>query len=184
MVTKIVPVRAVNLSIGPFCTEFWCERFCDDDVFLGSESTFGPRDINTEMVTKIVAVRAVNFSIGPFCTEFRCEQLCDDDVFLDRDQFFDDFRSISDRFPIDFQSISGRFPVDIRSISARFRSTFFETNIFVSNPMPMKYICFETHVFFFFTFFCNQYIGLWYPYSRGQTNTNIPYSFQTNTNIE
>ena len=33
MVTKIVPVRAVDLSIGPFCTEFRCERFCDDDVF-------------------------------------------------------------------------------------------------------------------------------------------------------
>ena len=33
MVTKIVPVRAVDLSIGPFCTEFQCERFCDDDVF-------------------------------------------------------------------------------------------------------------------------------------------------------
>ena len=33
MVTKIVPVRAVDLSIGRFCTEFRCERFCDDDVF-------------------------------------------------------------------------------------------------------------------------------------------------------
>ena len=33
MVTKIVPVRAVDLSIGPFCTEFRCERFCDDGVF-------------------------------------------------------------------------------------------------------------------------------------------------------
>ena len=33
MVTKIVPVRAVALSIGRFCTEFRCERFCDDDVF-------------------------------------------------------------------------------------------------------------------------------------------------------
>ena len=33
MVTKIAPVRAVDLSIGPFCTEFRCERFCDDDVF-------------------------------------------------------------------------------------------------------------------------------------------------------
>ena len=33
IVTKIVPVRAVHLSIEPFCTEFQCERFCDDDVF-------------------------------------------------------------------------------------------------------------------------------------------------------
>ena len=30
IVKKIVPVRAVDLSIGPFCTEFLCERFCDD----------------------------------------------------------------------------------------------------------------------------------------------------------
>ena len=34
IVTKMIPVRAVDLSIGPFCTEFRCERFCDDDVFL------------------------------------------------------------------------------------------------------------------------------------------------------
>ena len=33
MVTKIVPVRAVNLSTGPFCTECRCKRFCGDDVF-------------------------------------------------------------------------------------------------------------------------------------------------------
>ena len=33
MVTKVVPVRAAELSIGAFCAEFWCERFCDDDVF-------------------------------------------------------------------------------------------------------------------------------------------------------
>ena len=33
IVTKIVPVRAVNMPIGAFCTEFRCERFCDDDVF-------------------------------------------------------------------------------------------------------------------------------------------------------
>ena len=31
IVTKIVPVRAVNSPIGAFCTEFRCERFCDDD---------------------------------------------------------------------------------------------------------------------------------------------------------
>ena len=33
MVTKIVPVRAVNMPIGAFCTEFRRGRFCDDDVF-------------------------------------------------------------------------------------------------------------------------------------------------------
>ena len=33
MVTKMVPVRAVNFSIGAFCTEFRCEQLCDDDIF-------------------------------------------------------------------------------------------------------------------------------------------------------
>ena len=33
IVTKMVPVRAVDLSIGPFCTEFWRERFRDSDFF-------------------------------------------------------------------------------------------------------------------------------------------------------
>ena len=137
-------------------------------------SIFEPRDINIEMVTKVAPVRAVNLSIGPFCTEFRRDHFRDDDDFWDRDQFFDDFRSISDRFPIDFRSISGRFPVDFR---ANFTKPIYlfqiqcQWNIFVSKPI-------------LFRLFCNQYIGLWYPYSRGQTNTNIPYSFQTNTNIE
>ena len=81
IVTKVVPVRAVNLSIGPFCTEFRCEQLCDDDIFrdraqlLGQE--IGLRDINTEIVTKMVPVRAVDLSIGPFCTEFRRERFCD-----------------------------------------------------------------------------------------------------------
>ena len=26
-------VRAVNLSTGPFCTEFRCEQLCDDGIF-------------------------------------------------------------------------------------------------------------------------------------------------------
>ena len=33
MVTKIVTMRAVNLLTGPFCTEFRCKSFCDDDIF-------------------------------------------------------------------------------------------------------------------------------------------------------
>ena len=33
MVTKIAPVRAVNMPIGAFCIEFRRERFCDDDAF-------------------------------------------------------------------------------------------------------------------------------------------------------
>ena len=43
-VTKIVPVGAVDLSIGQFCAEFRCELFRDDNIFwdrgqlLGSET--------------------------------------------------------------------------------------------------------------------------------------------------
>ena len=98
IVKKVVPVRAVNLSIGPFCTEFRCEQLCDEDIFrdrgqlLGPEmglrdraprqgSETGLRDINTEIVTKMVPVRAVDLSIGPFCTEFRRERFRDDATF-------------------------------------------------------------------------------------------------------
>ena len=85
IVTKVVPVRAVNLSTGPFCTEFRCEQLCDDDIFRDRGQLLGPktglRDINTEIVTKMVPVRAVDLSIGPFCTEFRCERFCDDATF-------------------------------------------------------------------------------------------------------
>ena len=28
-------MRAVELSIGAFCTEFRCEQLCDDDIFVG-----------------------------------------------------------------------------------------------------------------------------------------------------
>ena len=59
MFTKRVAMRAVELSIGAFCTEFRCEQLCDDDIFLGSGSTFGAQDRNTEMVMKIVTVGAV-----------------------------------------------------------------------------------------------------------------------------
>ena len=34
-------MRAVNLSAGPFCTEFRCEQLCDEDMFLGSGSNSG-----------------------------------------------------------------------------------------------------------------------------------------------
>ena len=46
IVTKIVPLGAVELSIGPFCTEFRCERFCGNDVFrIGfGKSTIGVRE--------------------------------------------------------------------------------------------------------------------------------------------
>ena len=33
MVTKVVLVRAVELSIGAFCTEFRCEQLCDNGIF-------------------------------------------------------------------------------------------------------------------------------------------------------
>ena len=67
MFAKVVPVRAVDLSIGPFCTEFRCEQLCDDDIFRDRDQLLGPetgfRDINTEIVTKMPPVRAVELSI-------------------------------------------------------------------------------------------------------------------------
>ena len=33
IVTKVVPIRAVELSIGAFCTEFRCEQLCDNGIF-------------------------------------------------------------------------------------------------------------------------------------------------------
>ena len=33
IVTKVAPVRAVDLSIGPFCTEFPCKQLFDEDIF-------------------------------------------------------------------------------------------------------------------------------------------------------
>ena len=63
--TKRVAVRAVELSIDAFCTEFRREQLCDDDMFwiVGKLWIF----------TKRVTVRAVELSIDAFCTEFRCE---------------------------------------------------------------------------------------------------------------
>ena len=42
IVTKVVPVRAVNLSTGPFCTEFRCEQLCDEDIFRDRGQLLGP----------------------------------------------------------------------------------------------------------------------------------------------
>ena len=82
MVTKVVPVRAVELSIGAFCTEFRCEQLCDNGIFwYRGQMLVGLRDINMEMVTEVVPVRAVELSIGAFCTAFRCEQLRDNCMF-------------------------------------------------------------------------------------------------------
>ena len=53
--------------------------------FFGLGSTFGARDINTEMVSEIVPVRAADLSIGQLCTEFRCERFCDDTVLKECD---------------------------------------------------------------------------------------------------
>ena len=82
IVMKVDPVRAVNLSTGPFCTEFWCEQLCGEDIFRDRGQLLGPetrpRDINAETVKKMDPVRAVDLSIGPFCTEFRCGHFCDD----------------------------------------------------------------------------------------------------------
>ena len=43
MVTKVVPVRAVNLSIGAFWIEFRCEYLCDNDTFWDRGQIWGPR---------------------------------------------------------------------------------------------------------------------------------------------
>ena len=87
MFTKRVAMRAVNLSTGPFCTEFRCEQLCDDDIFFGSGSILC-------FFTKRVAMRAVDLSIGPFCTEFRCEQLCDGDTFWIGANFFEEVKKV------------------------------------------------------------------------------------------
>ena len=87
MVTKVLPVRAVELSIGAFCTEFRCEQLCDDDIFFVSWSFLC-------FFTKRVAMRAVDLSIGPFCTEFRCEQLCDGDTFWIGANFFEEVKKV------------------------------------------------------------------------------------------
>ena len=42
MVTKVVPVRAVNTPIGAFCMEFRCEQLCDDEVFRDRGQLLGP----------------------------------------------------------------------------------------------------------------------------------------------
>ena len=57
MVTKIVPVRAVDLSIGPFCTEFRCERFCDVAVFQKIENLAGSCRFSSAG-SRFVSVRA------------------------------------------------------------------------------------------------------------------------------
>ena len=45
MATKVVPVRAVELSIGAFCTDFLCEQLCDNRMFwIGAwRSTIGAK---------------------------------------------------------------------------------------------------------------------------------------------
>ena len=42
MFTTLVPRRAVNFSIGAFCTEFRCEQLCDDDIFFWIGVNFWP----------------------------------------------------------------------------------------------------------------------------------------------
>ena len=44
IVTKVVPVRAVDLSIGPFCAEFRCEQLFDEDIFREGGQLFGARN--------------------------------------------------------------------------------------------------------------------------------------------
>ena len=115
-------------------------------------STFGARDINTEMVTKIVPMRAVDLSIRQFCTEFWCKHFRDSDVFLDRARFFVDSRAISGWFPDDVWSIPGR--------SVRFPSIFWNQYICFKSDDQHQYICFKP---IFSTFSWNQYIPIGHP---------------------
>ena len=50
MFTKIVPVRAVEISIGPFCTEFRCERFSVGGISLATMVGAGCHDALATMV--------------------------------------------------------------------------------------------------------------------------------------
>ena len=44
MVTKVVPVRAVELSIGAFYTECWREQLCGNGIFLDRGRELGHPD--------------------------------------------------------------------------------------------------------------------------------------------
>ena len=68
-VTKIVPVRVVDFSIGPFCTEFRCERFRDDAVFRKNENLtgscrFGSAGLAVRAGSQFVSVRAGSVRAG------------------------------------------------------------------------------------------------------------------------
>ena len=80
MVTEIAPVRAVNMPIGAFCTEFRRERFCGDDAFGNQGRQKVAVTYKLKFGTKMVAMKAVNFSTIPFRTEFWCESNRDDGI--------------------------------------------------------------------------------------------------------
>ena len=62
IVTKVTTVRAVDLSIGPFCTEFQCEHFCDDDVLRGID--YGGREIDHGVGKLIVGLGKLTIGVG------------------------------------------------------------------------------------------------------------------------
>ena len=66
-------MRAVELSIGAFCTEFRCEQLCDDDFFL-----IGVTFRNFHEKGRRESCEPLDLTI---LHKIRCEQLCDDDIF-------------------------------------------------------------------------------------------------------
>ena len=70
MVTKIVPVRTVNFSIGPFCSEFWCESIRHDAVFqkmLSSQKRSHRNSVQNGPIEKFTALTGTIFvSISMF----------------------------------------------------------------------------------------------------------------------
>ena len=67
IVTKVVPVRAMNYQPDHSAQNFGANTCCGGGIFRDRGQLLGlenrPRDINTEIVTEIVSVRAVDLSI-------------------------------------------------------------------------------------------------------------------------
>ena len=61
MVTRMVRVRAVNVSTRPFCTEFRCEHFCDDAAFWIGVNMWGSHSVPFRPEQKSVPFRSVPF---------------------------------------------------------------------------------------------------------------------------
>ena len=80
-VTKIVPVRAVDLSIGPFCTEFRCKRFCGNDAFrigfgkstpIQKKQRRGHKNVRTKILCRMVRSRGRQLTQLPWQFLYLC----------------------------------------------------------------------------------------------------------------